>query len=83
MLITRTARWWIAAQTDAMITEPAPVVERVSRMVETGKVRSVEGSDVTLDRGAICFHADTPAVIFLEGCHAALEQRGMSVSRHA
>jgi lactam utilization protein B len=53
-------------------------------MVETGKARSVEGSDVTLDPGTICFHADTPVVIaLLEGCHAALEQRGILVSRHA
>ncbi len=69
-------------RTDAMITEPAPVVERVVGMVETGKVRSVESSDVTLDPGTICFHADTPAVIaFLEGCHAALKERGVSVRR--
>jgi UPF0271 protein len=72
------------SRTDAMITEPASVVERVVRMVETGKVPSVESSDVTLDPGTICFHADTPEVIaFLEGCHAALKERGVLIRRQA
>jgi len=67
-------------RTDAMITEPAPVVERVMKMALEGTVRSVEGGDVKLDPGTICFHADTPAVIaFLEGCHSALNARGLSI----
>lgn len=66
---------------DAMILAPDQVVERVARMATDGVVLSVEGSDVTLDPGTICFHADTPGVIaFLEGARSRLETLGIQVA---
>lgn len=65
---------------DAMVTEPVAVSERVVRMGVHGSVRSVEGNDVVLEPGSICFHADTPQVMgFLEASHRKLQEHGVSV----
>jgi len=65
---------------DSMVVEPQAVVDRVVRMATEGVVRSVEGKDVALNPGSICFHADTPpAVAFLEGSRDRLGERGINV----
>lgn len=67
-------------RTDAMVTDPEAVSERVVRMALEGSVRSVEGNEVLLQPGTICFHADTPQVLgFLEESHRKLEKRGVRV----
>ena len=71
---------------DAMVVDPAQVVDRVARMATDGVVRSIEGTDVTLDPGTLCFHADTPGVIaFLEGARSRLDALGIDIgaSSHA
>jgi UPF0271 protein len=67
---------------DAMVLEPQAVADRVVRMATEGVVRSIEGSDVKLEPGTICFHADTPPVLaFLEAARKGLEERGVSIGR--
>jgi UPF0271 protein len=66
---------------DAMVVEPALVVERVARMATEGVVQSIEGSDVVLAPGTICFHADTPGVIaFLQAARSRLDTLGIRVA---
>jgi len=67
-------------RTDAMVTDPQAVSERVVGMALHGTVRSVEGNDVVLRPGTICFHADTPNVLhFLEEAHRKLNDKGIRV----
>ncbi|QAA94650.1 hypothetical protein CKA81_12985 [Pollutimonas thiosulfatoxidans] len=66
---------------DAMVTEPESVSERVKQMGVQGTVRSVEGNDVVLQPGTICFHADTPRVLhFLEEAHRKLQEHNVHIS---
>jgi UPF0271 protein len=65
---------------DAMVVSPAEVVDRVARMATDGVVQSIEGDEVVLDPGTICFHADTPGVIaFLQGARSRLGALGIQV----
>lgn len=65
---------------DAMVVDPALVIARVARMATEGVVQSIEGSEVALAPGTICFHADTPGVTaFLQGARDRLSSLGIEV----
>ena len=49
----------------ALVTEPALVAERVSRLVETGTVVAVDGSTVDVPADSICVHGDTHGALHL------------------
>ncbi|MBJ3776029.1 5-oxoprolinase subunit PxpA [Acuticoccus mangrovi] len=71
-------------RTDAMVLAPEAVVDRVTRMAAEGVVRSIEGDDVRLDPGTICFHADTPPVLaFLAGARDGIAALGMTIGARA
>jgi UPF0271 protein len=64
----------------AMITEVDKAIEQVLRMVQEGKVRSVNGKDVPVRADTLCIHGDQPnALVFASGIRAALEKAGISV----
>jgi UPF0271 protein len=67
-------------RSDAMVVDTVQVVARVTRMAIDGVVQSIEGGDVALAPGTICFHADTPGVMtFLHGARDSLRTLGMQV----
>ena len=66
---------------DALLHDPEEAAARVLRMVNEGKVRSVDGVDVALRAETICVHGDTPgAVEFARVLRSELEKQGVTVS---
>jgi len=73
-LTPRSERGAVIAQTDAAIAQ-------VRRMVEEGKVRSVDGTDIALRADTLCIHGDEPnAVQFARRIRQALADCGVRVA---
>jgi 5-oxoprolinase (ATP-hydrolysing) subunit A len=73
---------WLVPRTrpDALLHDPKEAAERVLRMLCEGKVRSVEGRDVTVRGESICVHGDTPgAVEFARELRSRLEREGVRI----
>jgi 5-oxoprolinase (ATP-hydrolysing) subunit A len=65
---------------DAMVDDVDEAARRAVRMVKEGRVRSVEGTDVTLRAETICIHGDgTHAVEFAWRLRTSLESEGVIV----
>lgn len=68
-------------QPDAMIHDPALAIAQVRRMIDEGKVNSVNGADVVVRADTLCIHGDEPnAVEFARRIRAALDADGVRVS---
>ncbi|WP_116520092.1 LamB/YcsF family protein [Achromobacter insuavis] len=71
----------------AMIEDVDQAVAQVVRMVQEGKVRSVDGKDVAVQADTLCIHGDQPnALVFARAIREALERAGIAVrtpSAHA
>ena len=66
---------------DAMIHDPALAIAQVRRMIDEGKVKSVNGADVVVRADTLCIHGDEPnAVEFARRIRAALVADGVRVS---
>jgi UPF0271 protein len=64
----------------AMITDRDHAADRVCRLVEEGKVESIQGNTIRLDVGTICVHGDSPdSVAMAETVRTRLENRGISI----
>jgi len=64
-------------QPGALVTDEQAVVERAVRMVQTGTVRAVDGSELQLPVRSLCVHGDTPgAVALARRVRTALEAAG-------
>jgi UPF0271 protein len=64
----------------AMITDEGAAVAQVLSMVERGRVRALDGSEVQVDAGTLCLHGDQPgAVAFARALRAAFDGRGITV----
>jgi UPF0271 protein len=62
----------------AVLHDAAEVRDRVLQLVETGTVRSVDGTDVALRADTVCVHGDGPdAVATAVGVRSALEEAGV------
>jgi UPF0271 protein len=46
--------------TDSVIHDPDKVKERVLKLVSTGLMTSIDGSEIKLDAETLCIHGDTP-----------------------
>ncbi len=67
-------------QPDALLHDPAEAAPRVLRMLQEGKVRSVDGVDVDIRAETICLHGDNPeAVEFARALRVRLEKEGVTV----
>ncbi|HUE41746.1 MAG TPA: 5-oxoprolinase subunit PxpA [Chthoniobacterales bacterium] len=63
---------------DALLHKPAEAAPRVLRMLQEGKVRSVDGVDVDVRPETICLHGDNPeAVEFARALRLQLEKEGV------
>ncbi|GAA3641810.1 LamB/YcsF family protein [Microlunatus ginsengisoli] len=51
------------SQSGALLTDPDDVADRVLRMVDSGVVRSAEGTDVEVSAGSVCVHGDSPGAV--------------------
>jgi UPF0271 protein len=68
----------------ALVTDPAAVAERVSRLAREGMVRAADGTDVAIAAGTICVHGDTPgAVDVARAIRARLERDGVVIRSFA
>ena len=66
---------------DALVTSADDAVARAIRMVREGRIRSVDGPDVTLQVDTICIHGDGPhAPEFASRLRKGLEQSGVTVA---
>ena len=68
-------------QPDAMIHTADAAIAQVRRMVGEGRVRSQQGSDVTVKADTLCIHGDEPgAVEFAKRIRQALDADGVRVA---
>lgn len=66
---------------DALLRDPSEATERVLRMLEEGKIRTVDGRDIRVQAETICVHGDTPgAVEFIQMLRKQLEGKGVSIA---
>jgi 5-oxoprolinase (ATP-hydrolysing) subunit A len=64
---------------DALLHDPGEAAPRVLRMLQEGKVRSVDGVDVDVRAETICLHGDNPeAVEFARVLRSRLETEGVT-----
>lgn len=64
----------------AILTDPARAAERMVRLVTTGRVRSVAGTDVAADAQSICVHGDSPAAVAMAAAvRSALAEAGVAL----
>jgi UPF0271 protein len=62
------------SRTDAFVHDPIEAAERIIRMLSEGKVRAVDGSDVSVQAATVCVHGDNPqAVAFVREVRKRLE----------
>ena len=67
-------------QADALIQDDDEAVRQVIRMVKEGKVRSRQGTDVTLKADTICIHGDgAHALQFAKKIRKELEQADINI----
>lgn len=66
---------------DALITDPREAAERMVRLVTTGKLATVDGTDYEIEAKSICVHSDTPgAGTIMRAVRDALEQAGVTIA---
>ena len=65
-------------QPDAMITDANAAIAQVLRMVQSGSVRTQQGTDVAIRADTVCLHGDgAHALEFAQRLSAALRQAGV------
>ncbi len=68
----------------ALVTDPAAVAERVSRLAREGIVRAADGTELAIAAGTVCVHGDTPgAVDVARAIRARLDRDGVAVRSFA
>jgi UPF0271 protein len=66
--------------TGALITDPSEAADRMLRLVTEGKLRTLNGKDLTLTVDSICVHSDTPgAVDIMRAVRQRLEGAGVTI----
>lgn len=64
----------------AMIEEANKAIEQALRMIEEGKVMSIDGTDIDIKADTICIHGDgAHAVAFAKQVQQACQQRNISI----
>ncbi len=71
-------------QPGAVLTDPDLVAGRAVRMVLSGDVQAIDGTQVRLDARSLCIHGDTAgAVALARAVRVALEQAGVTLAPFA
>ena len=72
------------SRSDAFVHDPVEAADRILRMLEEGKVRSVDGTDVAISASTVCVHGDNPqAVEFVRKLRERLEMEDVLVAAPA
>ncbi|HVF72755.1 MAG TPA: 5-oxoprolinase subunit PxpA [Chthoniobacterales bacterium] len=68
----------------AFVHDPMEAAERIVRILEEGKVRAVDGTDVALAATTVCVHGDNPAAVaFVRKLRERLEQEEVLIAAPA
>lgn len=68
-------------QPNAVLHDPEAVAQRVLRLVQEQKVKTVDGQDLTLTADTVCVHGDSPgAVEMVKAIRRVLDEHGVKVS---
>jgi 5-oxoprolinase (ATP-hydrolysing) subunit A len=68
------------SQPGALLHDPAEVARRMVRMVMTGRLQSVDGTEVAVSAHSICIHGDSPgAVEMMKAVRKALTEAGVEI----
>lgn len=68
------------SQAGAVIHDVKEVAQRVLSLVKTGKVRTIDGTEIALKADTICVHGDTPgAVDMIKEIRGLLENEGVAL----
>lgn len=68
-------------QPGAVLHEPAAIAERVVRLVTTGQLTAVDGTELTMEVDSICVHGDSPdAVAVARSVRRALTDAGVDLT---
>lgn len=69
------------SQPNALIKDVDASIEHVRRMVEDGKVRSLQGTDVAVRADTLCIHGDEPTALeFVQEIRKALTDSGIRLA---
>ena len=67
-------------QPDALISDQEEALGQVLRMVQEGKVMTLQGKDIAIQADTICIHGDGPhALAFAKLLHERLQQAGIKL----
>lgn len=50
-------------ESDAVLTDPAEIAERVASMVSTGRIVAIDGSTIAVHAESVCVHGDSPHAV--------------------
>ncbi|GAA3933209.1 5-oxoprolinase subunit PxpA [Microbacterium soli] len=68
-------------QAGAVLHDAHVVAERMVRLVETGAIRAVDGTEVRIDAQSICVHGDTPGSVAMAGeVRRMLQAAGIAIT---
>jgi 5-oxoprolinase (ATP-hydrolysing) subunit A len=71
-------------QPGAVITDEAAAVEQAVSIARDGRIRAIDGAELTVAAASICVHGDTPgAVALARAIRAGLGQHGVAVEPFA
>ena len=72
------------SRSDAFVHDPVEAADRIIRMLSEGKVRAVDGSDVSVLATTVCVHGDNPqAVAFVREVRKRLELEEVMIASPA
>ena len=72
------------SRSDAFVHDPVEAADRIIRMLSEGKVRAVDGSDVSVLATTVCVHGDNPqAVAFVREVRKRLELEEVMIAAPA
>jgi 5-oxoprolinase (ATP-hydrolysing) subunit A len=72
------------SRADAFVHDPVEAADRILRILEEGKVRAVDGSDVEITASTVCVHGDNPqAVAFVRKLRERLEFEDVMIAAPA
>jgi 5-oxoprolinase (ATP-hydrolysing) subunit A len=65
---------------NALITDQGAALQQVIRMIKEGKVKALQGNDVTIQADTVCIHGDGPhALSFAIAIKDALQREGINL----
>jgi UPF0271 protein len=72
------------SRSDAFVHDPVEAADRIIRILEEGKVRAVDGTDVEISAQTVCVHGDNPqAVDFVHKLRERLELEDVVIAAPA